>query len=302
MVDKKKKRLRNRFVRQQESESRTLETKTETEMVDFNLPNEILCKIFSYLPFKSMKNATATCKLWFRLIRGNQKFSGYILISWHNMEKAIDKLQWNWNWNNWPALKTLELKSHPLTIVGDSRETIQKAIEKLSLKDCSTSLEEVLFDVDLTLLKTHGWSRSLLKYQRSTDQIFGLGKKLDTMEKWKEYELNMKTLKILNSMGGGIMAKEGPHGTNLGLFAASILAKMVDVSTSNDLLLLIASKDFLNLCDIIDYVYVVHQGPYSSLQWDCSCYACTGKVINLGSDTTGNPIFQLVLQNFSPFG
>ena len=96
-----------------------------TDMVDFNLPNETWCMIFSYLPFKSKKNATATCKLWFRLIRGNEKFSGYILISWHNMEKAIDKLQWNWNWNNWPALKTLELKSHPLKIVGDSRETIQ---------------------------------------------------------------------------------------------------------------------------------------------------------------------------------
>ena len=147
MVDKKKKRLRNRLVRQQELESRTLETNKETEMVDFNMPNEIWCMIFSYLPFKSMKNATATCKLWFRLIRGNEKFSGYILISWHTMEKAIDKLQWDWN--NWPALKTLKLKSHPLAIVGDSRETIQRAIEKLSLKDCPTSFEEVLFDVDL---------------------------------------------------------------------------------------------------------------------------------------------------------
>ena len=298
MVDKKKKRLRNRLERQQAYQSQILETKNQTDMVDFNLPDEIWYMIFSYLPFKSKKNALATCKLWFRLIRGNQKFSGYILISWHTMEKAIDKLQWNWNWNNWPALKTLELKSHPLAIVGDSRETIQCAIEKLSLKDSPKSLEEVLFDVDLTLLKTHGWSRSLLKYQRSTDQVLGLGQKLDSMEKWKEYELNMKALKTLNSMGRGFKA----DGTDHGILAASILAKMVDVSTSNDLLLLIASKDFRNLCDIIDYVYVVHQGPYSSLQWDCSCYACTGKVINLGSDTTGNPIFQLVLQNFSPFG
>ena len=131
MVDKKKKRLRNRLERQQAYQSQILETKNQTDMVDFNLPDEIWYMIFSYLPFKSKKNASATCKLWFRLIRGNQKFSGYILISWHNMEKAIDKLQWNWN--NWPALKTLELKSHPLSIVGDSRETIQKAIEKLSL-------------------------------------------------------------------------------------------------------------------------------------------------------------------------
>ena len=260
MVDKKKKRLRKRFERQQAYQSLTIETKNQTEMGDFNLPHEIWCMIFSYLPFKSKKNATATCKLWFRLIRGNQKFSGYILISWHNMEKAIDKLQWNWN--NWPALKTLELKSHPLTIVGDSRETIQKAIDKLSLKDCPTSFEEVLFDVDLTLLKTHGWSRSLLKYQRSTDQVLGLGQKLDSMEKWKEYELNMKALKILNSMGGRFVA----NGNNLILFANDVLAQMDEISTSNDLLLLIASNNFSILCEIIDYVFVVHQGPHSSLE------------------------------------
>ena len=276
-------------------------------MVELNLPTEIWCKIFSYLPFKSKKNATTTCKMWFRLIRDDQKFSGYILISWHNMEKAIDKLKWNWDWNNWPALKTLELKSHPLAIVGDSRATIQKAIEKLSLKDCPTSFEEVLLDVDLTLLKTHCWSRSLLKYQRSTDQVFGLGQKLDSMEKWKQYELNMKALKILNSLwsgGGGFMASGTicQNRGDLGLFAASILEKMDEISTSNDLLSLIASKDFLNLCDIIDYVYVVHQGPHTSLEYDCSCYECTGKVISIGSDTTGNPIFQLVSQKFSPFG
>ena len=298
MVDKKKKRLRKRFERQQAYQSLTIETKNQTEKGDFNLPHEIWCMIFSYLPFKSKKNATATCKLWFRLIRGNQKFSGYILISWHTMEKAIDKLQWNWDWNNWPALKTLELKSHPLAIVGDSRETIQCAIEKLSLKDSPKSLEEVLFDVDLTLLKTHGWSRSLLKYQLSTDHVLGLGQKLDSMEKWKEYELNMKALKTLNSMGRGFKA----DGTDHGLLAASILAKMVDVSTSNDLLLLIASKDFRNLCDIIDYVYVVQLGPHSSLEYDCSCSECTGKVIDVGSDRFGNPIFQLAPYNFSPFG
>ena len=116
-------------------------------MADFNLPNEIWCMIFSNLPLELKKNASATCKLWFRLIREDQKLSEYILISWHNMEKAIDKLQWNWN--NWPVLKTLELKSLPLTVV-DAREAIQSAIQKLSLKDFPPSLEAVLFDVDLT--------------------------------------------------------------------------------------------------------------------------------------------------------
>ena len=157
-------------------------------MASFDLPNEIWCKIFSYLPFQPKKNATATCKLWLRLIREDQKLSGYILISWYNMEKALEKLQWNWN--NWPALKTLELKSHPVMFVEGSREAVQNAIEKLSLKNCPASLEEVLFDVDLTPKQIFG--RLLLKYQRKTDQIFGLGQKLDSLQKWEDYESNIK--------------------------------------------------------------------------------------------------------------
>ena len=157
-------------------------------MSDFNLPNEIWCKIFSYLPLAPKKNATATCKLWLRLIREDQKLSGYILISWYNMEEALEKLQWNWN--NWPALKTLELKSHPSLFVEDSREAVQNAIEKLSLKNCPASLEEVLFDVDLTPKQTFG--QLLLKYQCNTDQIFGLGQKLDSLQKWEDYESNIK--------------------------------------------------------------------------------------------------------------
>ena len=165
-------------------------------MPAFDLPNEIWCKIFSYLPFEPKKNATATCKLWFRLIREDQKLSEYILISWHNMEKAIDKLQWNWN--NWPVLKTLELKSLPLTVV-DSREAIQSAIQKLSLKDFPPSLEAVLFDVDLT--KTFDYfskysnvvpSLHCVKYHPYSDQIIGLEQVLNSIKNCKEYESDVK--------------------------------------------------------------------------------------------------------------
>ena len=157
-------------------------------MADFDLPNEIWCKIFSYLPLVPKKNATATCKLWFRLIREDKNLSEYILISWYNMEKAIDKLQWNWN--NWPALKTLELKSLPLTIV-DSREAIQSAIQKLSLKDFPSSLEAVLFDVDLTtFFKYFSKFRDMVfcvKYHPYTDQIIGLEQVLDSIKKCKRF-------------------------------------------------------------------------------------------------------------------
>ena len=220
-------------------------------MADFNMPNEIWCKIFSYLPLASKKNATATSKLWFMLIREDPKLSGYISISWYNMETALEKLQWNWN--NWPALKTLELKSHSLTFVEDSRVAIQSAIEKLSLKDCPPSLEAVLFDVDLTcarmsharrcncphkciathtqnLITIQTYGQSILKYQPYTDQIFGLGQELDSIQKWNLYESNMKALKRLKSMG-----YRGPVGP-----LERILANLEATSVpSNDLVLLI---------------------------------------------------------------
>ena len=164
-------------------------------MADFSLPNEIWCKIFSFLPLAPKKSATATCKLWWSLIRENQKLSGYILISRSNMEKALEKFQWNWN--NWPALKTLELNK--LELSENSREAIQNVIEKLSMKDCPPSLEVILFDVDLIGIGTDG--QSLLKYQTYTDQFFGLGRILDSIQKWQEYESSMKLLKKLKSMG-----------------------------------------------------------------------------------------------------
>ena len=69
------------------------------------------------------------------------------------METALDTLQWNWS--NWPALKTLELNKFEL--VEDLRESIQNVIEKLSLKNhCPASLEEVLLDVYLTPLQKNG--------------------------------------------------------------------------------------------------------------------------------------------------
>ena len=163
-------------------------------MADFNLPNEIWCMIFSYLPLEPKKNATATCKMWSRLIREDPNLSGHILISWYNLGTALETLQWNWS--NWPALKTLELYKFELV---DSREAIQNIIKTLSLRDCPPNIEEVLFNVDLTPIQTNGLS--LLKYQPYTDQIFGLGQELDSIQKWNVYESNMKALKRWKSMG-----------------------------------------------------------------------------------------------------
>ena len=164
-------------------------------MADFSLPNEIWCIIFSYLPLAPKKNATATCKLWSRLIRADSKLSRHILISWYNMDTALETLQWNWN--NWPALQTLELKYHPLTV---SREAIQNAIEKLSLEHCPASLEEVIFNFELTPIQAHqkSYGQSLLKYKPYTDQFFGFGfgYELDSIQKWNKYESYMRSWKM----------------------------------------------------------------------------------------------------------
>ena len=165
-------------------------------MADFNLPNEIWCKIFSYLPLTPKKNATATCKLWWRLIREDQKLSASISISWYEIF-ALEKLRWNWN--NWPALKTLELNKFRYLNIEDSQEAIQNVIEKLSLKDCPPSLEEVLFNFELTPLQKY--DQKILQYLPHTDQIFGLGKELDSIQKWNEYERSMKVLKKLKMRG-----------------------------------------------------------------------------------------------------
>ena len=207
-------------------------------MADFNLPNEIWCVIFSYLPLVPKKNATATCKLWSKLIREDSKLSRHILISWYNMKTALETLQWNWT--NWPALETFELNK--LEFIEDSRVSVQNVIEKLLLKDhCPPRLKEVLFDVDLTPIQTN--CQSLLKYQPYTDQIFGLGQELDSTQRWNEYESNMKALKRLKSMGFNNLPNSYPvRGKGLiGRILAELYALTVQ---SNDLLSLIASPDF----------------------------------------------------------
>ena len=232
-----------------------------------NLPNEIWCMIFSYLPLAPKKNATATCKLWYRIIRENPKFSGHILVSWYNMKTALETLQWNWL--NWPGLKILELNK--LELVEDSRVSVQNVIEKLSLKDhCPPSLESVLFDVDLTPIQSNG--QSLLLYQPYTNQIFGLGQRLDSIQKWNEYESNLRALKMLKSFRymsgrnkGAWRQLEGPLPPHM--FRPILEELEATPVPSNDALLLIASpafQTFRSLCDrVMNYLESWPEGRFS---------------------------------------
>ena len=109
------------------------------------LPREILRIIFLYLDKKSVRNATATCKFWFDLIRSDSKLSGYICLEKFGVEPLFRKISiGEWNWARWPALKTLKLG-------GLSDANYQNTFFTLfCFKECPT-LEKVVMSGSCTL-------------------------------------------------------------------------------------------------------------------------------------------------------
>ena len=108
------------------------------------LPSEILCIIFSFLDKKSRKSATATCQLWFDVIR-NSNLSNHICY-----EDSVEKLQQRiknleWDWKRWPALKTIELPNAGYSVKKD----LQKDLP-IDFKQCPT-LEIVIFAVNIDI-------------------------------------------------------------------------------------------------------------------------------------------------------
>ena len=62
------------------------ESSTTSSISIENLPREILSIIFTYMDQKTVQSSTATCKLWFDLIRGNSNLSAMF-----NEEKRTPK-------------------------------------------------------------------------------------------------------------------------------------------------------------------------------------------------------------------
>ena len=94
-----------------ETTTKKMESELEASKVfDFNLPNEICCEIFMYLDKKSLKNVTATCKLWFGIIRGNEKFSGHVKMKFTDL-KDLSKTVTDSEWlrERWPSMRVLEV-------------------------------------------------------------------------------------------------------------------------------------------------------------------------------------------------
>ena len=71
-----------------------------------NLPREVLCIIFLYLDKKSVLNSTATCNLWFELIRGNSNLSSNVcfkIVKFHEITQDLKLTE-----ARWPVLKTVK--------------------------------------------------------------------------------------------------------------------------------------------------------------------------------------------------
>ena len=101
------------------------------------LPREILCIIFSFLDKKSRKSATATCQLWFDVIRKSNS-SNHICYKDNvkKLHKSIENLEWDWS--RWPVLKSFELQGY------SGKEDLLNDLS-VDFKQCPT-LEIVIFD------------------------------------------------------------------------------------------------------------------------------------------------------------
>ena len=126
------------------------------------LPKEVWCIIFSFLDEKSIRLASATCKLWFELIRSDLKISSHIYLVNDGLNEFQKKLERsNWMWERWPVLKTLEFGGSPSEYEQYSREAAEKEMKILKLinfKQCET-LEKLVvsvkFDIEYFWEKYH---------------------------------------------------------------------------------------------------------------------------------------------------
>ena len=74
------------------------------------LPVEIWYQIFSYLDKTSIRSVSATCTLFFEIVRGDEKFSGHVILKQIDLGQLLIKIKSSeWTRERWPCLKTLEI-------------------------------------------------------------------------------------------------------------------------------------------------------------------------------------------------
>ena len=98
-----------------------------SKVFECTLPNETWCDIFSYLDKKSLKNVTTTCKLWFRIIRSNEKFSGCIKMKFTDLKDMAAKItDSEWLKERWPSIKVLKVSLGNQFLVGRQKKLFPK--------------------------------------------------------------------------------------------------------------------------------------------------------------------------------
>ena len=108
-----------------------------------NLPREVLCIIFSYLDKKSVRNSTATCNLWFELIRGNSNLSSHVKL--YDLYERIQDFRLTGL--RWPVLKSVQLCRY----VAEGNEGIPLlSMKLLNIKECP-NLEKIVINAPYCL-------------------------------------------------------------------------------------------------------------------------------------------------------
>ena len=129
-------------------------------MANSILPNEIWCHIFLYLDEKSLRTIIASiCKIFFELVRGNEKLSGCIILKSVMLKDLAIKIKNSeWIWERWPSLQTLKIpivnteysddyiyhKSNVFTSVYEKEA--RKLIQEMKFETCSNLEKVVLFN------------------------------------------------------------------------------------------------------------------------------------------------------------
>jgi hypothetical protein len=114
------------------------------------LPREILCIIFSYLDKKSVQSATATCKLWFALIRNDSNLSSHVCfkaIKLKEFDKRIQDLEISMA--RWPVLKTIKFCGH-YPYFSVVKKLVQHTPKLVNSEDCPP-LEKIIVSVSYCL-------------------------------------------------------------------------------------------------------------------------------------------------------
>ena len=127
------------------------------------LPVEIWCQIFSYLGQSSIRNVSATCTLFFGIVRGDEKLSGHVILKQINLRQLLTKIKSaEWTWERWPCLKILEIPIQLKCSDNDRHffsefDTIGEAldpIKMLKLKQCPSLDKLLIFNCAFPLFLT----------------------------------------------------------------------------------------------------------------------------------------------------